>query len=118
MQQPADHVRIVEDDADISGLVQDFLEGEGYAVTILHDRRLETLQAAVDRVRPDCVLLDGEIPGSLGAAWADAAWRTASSAPVPVFMFTADRGATNEGETNTSDRSHAAGFSAVMGKPF
>jgi CheY-like chemotaxis protein len=38
--------------------------------------------------------------------------------PVPVVMFSVDRKATDEANENASERSRAAGFSAVVSKPF
>ena len=37
---------------------------------------------------------------------------------VPVILFSADRQATSEAECDESERSHAAGFSSVLSKPF
>jgi len=96
-------VLIVEDDADIANLLVDLLTDEGYAVALL---------------RPDCVLVDGAVPGSYGGSWADAAWMRAQEAAIPVIMFSADRGATTEAISNLSERSRAAGFAAVLPKPF
>ena len=42
----------------------------------------------------------------------------AQEAAVPVIMFSADRGATAEAVSNLSERSRAAGFVAVLPKPF
>ena len=109
---------IVEDDADIGNLISDLLTDEGYAVALLDSRREESVQDAVGRVRPDCVLLDGAVPGSYDGSWADAAWMRAQEAAVPVIMFSADRGATAEARLNLSERSRAAGFAAVLPKPF
>jgi len=38
--------------------------------------------------------------------------------PVPVIMFSASRGATDEARLNLSSCSQAAGFSGVIAKPF
>jgi DNA-binding response OmpR family regulator len=66
-------VLIVDDDADIAGLVEELLRDEGYVVEVLPDRSLESVRTAVERVRPDCVLLDGEVRGTFGSSWDDAA---------------------------------------------
>ena len=118
MSEPRNIILLVDDDADISHLVTELLQDEEYTVEILLDRNLETVRAAVERIRPDCVLLDGEIPGHFGGSWDDAAWMTALPAPVPVIMFSAEQQATDEAEANTTARSQAAGFSAVLAKPF
>src|SRR5687767_6918277 len=111
-------VLVVDDDKDITGVIEELLRDEGYAVTILRDRSLESVQATVKRLRPDCVLLDGEIPGLFGASWDDAAWMTAQALAVPVIMFSADRAATSEAQGRQTERSQAAGFSSILHKPF
>lgn len=118
MREPAGRVLVVDDDADIADLVEGFLSDEGYIVTTLHDRDLESVRAAVERLRPDCVLLDGAIPGVFGESWADAAWLAAMPAPVPVILFSADTQVTGEARINESTRSRAAHFSSVLPKPF
>src|SRR6185436_9767921 len=110
-------VLIVEDDADIGNLLVDLLTDEGYAVALLRERSGERVQDAVGQLRPDCVLLDGAVPGSYGGSWDDAAWMRAQEVAVPVIMFSADRGATAEAMSNLSERSRAAGFAAVLPKP-
>src|SRR4051794_34514225 len=111
-------VLVVDDDRDITDVIEELLKEEEYAVAILRDRSVESVQAAVKRLRPDCVLLDGEIPGLFGASWDDAAWMTAQALAVPVVMFSADRAATREAESRQTERSQAAGFSSVLRKPF
>jgi DNA-binding response OmpR family regulator len=111
-------ILVVDDDVDIASLVEEFLTEEGYAVSLLHGRALEGVEEAVERLHPDCVLLDGYFRGSFAASWAEAAWMSAQDAAVPVIMFSADRYATDEANRNESDRSHAAGFSSILLKPF
>ena len=111
-------VLIVEDDADIGSLLAELLTDEGYAVALLRSRSAESVQEAVGRLRPDCVLLDGAIPGRFDRSWDDAAWISAQTTPVPVIMFSADGAASDEAKANLSERSRAAGFAAVLPKPF
>jgi CheY-like chemotaxis protein len=118
MSGSAGRILVVDDDADIAALVGEVLEDEGYELATVRDRRLESVRAAVERLRPDCVLLDGVGRGAFGTSWADAAWMTGLPGPVPVVMFSADREATDEANKNESARSRAAGFSAVVSKPF
>ena len=109
---------VVDDDADIANLLEDFLTGEGYAVALLRSRRAESVEDAVGRLRPDCVLLAGAVPSSYGGSWAEAAWMSAQMAPVPVIMFSADAQVSSEARRNESERSQAAHFSSVLPKPF
>ena len=119
MREPVGRVLAADDDADIADLVEELLTDEGYIVTTLRDRDEESVRATVERLRPDCVLLDGDVPGNYGESWGDAAaWMTASPAPVPVIMFSADRRTTGEAWDDESERSQAAHFSSVLPKPF
>ena len=118
MGKAREMVLVVDDDNDIADLVEAFLTGEGYAVATLRDRNLESVQAAVERRRPDCVLLDGHARGSENTSWTEAAWMASQVDAVPVILFSADRQATSEAEQDESERSHAAGFSSVLPKPF
>ena len=118
MGKARETVLVVDDDNDIANLVEEFLISEGYAVTTLPGRNLESVQAAVERLRPDCVLLDGYARGRENTSWTEAAWMASQVDAVPVILFSADRQATSEAERGESERSHAAGFSSVLPKPF
>ena len=118
MREPVGRVLVVDDDADIADVVEQTLTDEGYAVTILADPNAEAIRTIVVELRPDCVLLDSDVPGAFGASWANAAWMAAQSQAVPVIMFSADRRATDEARADESERSHAAHFSSVLPKPF
>ena len=111
-------VLVVEHDAALAELVEAALTDEGYTVAVLSPALPDALHAAVGRLEPDCVLLDGEGPGGYGRAWGDAAWLRARGRRVPVVMFTVHAEAAAEGATGESARSRAAGFSAVLAKPF
>jgi DNA-binding response OmpR family regulator len=111
-------VLIIEDDEDIGNLLEELLTDEGYAVALLRSREAESVADAVERIGPDCVLLDGYVPGNYDASWADAAWMRAQEAAVPVIMFSADQRATAEAKMNLTERSQAAGFCSVLPKPF
>ena len=111
-------VLIVDDDSDIANIVEEVLSDDGYAVTILRDSRIEAIQALVAQLEPDCMLLDGGAGGGYGASWESAALMAARLPAVPVIMFTAHAEASAEAMENTSERSRAAGFAAVLPKPF
>jgi two-component system response regulator MprA len=114
----APHVLVIDDDPAIGATVKEILEDAGLAVTVLRPPPTAALCAAVARVAPDCVLLDGAGRGDYGPSWPAAAWLRARAHPVPVIMFSADRHATAEGRAGASARSRAAGFAAVLDKPF
>jgi two-component system response regulator MprA len=115
----APHVLVIDDDPAIGAIVQEILEEEGLAVTLLRPPpAAAALRAAVARLEPDCVLLDGAGRGDYGPSWPAAAWLRARAQPVPVIMFSADRRATAEGRAGASARSQTAGFAAILDKPF
>jgi CheY-like chemotaxis protein len=111
-------VLVVDDDDDIAELVQAVLTDEGYDVSVLARARPEELRAAVGRLEPDCILLDGGGPLGYGASWAEAAGLHARVRPVPVVMFTVHQAATREAGEGLSERSRAARFAAILPKPF
>jgi CheY-like chemotaxis protein len=111
-------VLVVEDDDDLGDLLRAVVTDAGYAAAILPDARPAAVRAAVDRLEPACVLLDGEGSHGYGASWEVAAGMRARPRPVPAVMFTADAGAAGEARAGTSARSRAAGFGAVLPKPF
>lgn len=117
-EHPIGTILVVEDDREIGELVEYVLTEEGFFVSLLEGARPEALRAAVDRLEPDCILLDGESPLGYGASWADAAWITTRERAVPVIMFTGHAAAVREAEDNTSVRSRGAGFTGVLPKPF
>jgi CheY-like chemotaxis protein len=111
-------VLIVDDDSDVAHLVEEVLSEDGYAVTILSDSRIDAIQDVVAQLEPDCMLLDGGVGSGYGASWESAALMAARHPAVPVIMFTAHAEASAEALENTSERSQAAGFAAVLPKPF
>lgn len=113
-------VLIVDNDRDIGELVRALLTDEGYDVSCLYEHGPNDLPAAVGRLEPDCVILDGEAGkgGDYGSSWGEAADLRARGRKVPVIMFTAHDGASTEAEAGESERARAAGFSSVIRKPF
>ena len=113
-------ILIVDNDRDISDLLKAILTDEGYEVTGLLEHERDDVIAAVGRIEPDCVILDGEsgAGGDYGGSWAEAASLQARGRKVPVIMFTAHTAASDEADADQSDRARAANFSAVLRKPF
>ena len=118
MDRVGHKVLIVDDDEDIATLVDEVLSEEGYAVTILRDARIEAIQEAVAQLQPDCMLLDGGVGSGYGESWRSAALMAARIPAVPVVMFTAHAPDFDEATENTSERSQAAHFVALLPKPF
>lgn len=59
-----EHILVVDDDIHIGNLLQEALEGEGYQVSRAYSGTEAAL--ALDRVRPDLILLDLMLPGLSG----------------------------------------------------
>jgi CheY-like chemotaxis protein len=111
-------VLLVDNDQDIRDLVQAVLTDEGYEVTTLGETGHDAIAAAVGRVEPDCILLDGAEGTAFGDSWTAAAYLSMRSRSVPSVMFTAHSRAVTEARDLASDRAMAAHFTAVVPKPF
>ena len=112
------HVLVIDDDEDLAPLLRGVFTEEGWRVSVVADTNVETVRAAVDRLEPDCILLDGAGQGDFGRSWLDAAAIHERERPIPVVMFSVDGRATDEALKGTSARSVRAGFAAVLPKPF
>jgi CheY-like chemotaxis protein len=112
-------VLVVDNDENIAELIMAILTDEGYAVTTLTETDHDAIAEGVGRLEPDCILLDGAGSGpEFGGSWAAAAYYSNRARPVPTIMFTAHADAVHEAREGTSARARAAGFAAVVGKPF
>ena len=109
---------VVDDDPVVGNLVHTLLTEEGYAASVLSAVTTEAIRSAVDRLEPDCLLLDSRGPLDYGESWHDAAWAHARTRAVPVVMFTASASAVQEAGAGESARSQEAGLFAVVAKPF
>ena len=111
-------VLVIDYDRDIGELVEAVLSDAGYTVSCLYQMQPEVIQAAVGRLEPDCVLLDGSEVTDYGHSWEAARQLHVRERPVPVVMFTTNVRAVEEARAEATRRSRAAGLSAVIAKPF
>lgn len=83
-QRAQDHVLIIEDDERLAGLTRDYLEANGFRVTVEEDgaRGVERIFA----IQPDLVILDLMLPGEDGLSICR---RVRSEYPGPILMLTA-----------------------------
>jgi len=81
------HVLVVDDDAAVREYVGDLLELEGYEVGFAADG-VSALEA-IDRERPDCVVLDVMMPGLSGHEVLARVRQADGGADLPVVMLTA-----------------------------
>jgi CheY-like chemotaxis protein len=118
--QMADPLRVllVDNDADITELVSAILSDEGYEVVGQHDTDHEAIAAAVGKLEPDCILLDGAEGPAFGNSWTEAAYLSRRARAVPSVMFTAHAHAVAEARERTTERAVAADFAAIVPKPF
>jgi signal transduction histidine kinase len=113
----SNNVLVVEDDVGLSKLVGGLLDDAGYRPVTIADHAL--IGAAVERWLPRLVILDGEVRSSgEGRSWEDAVAIRRAHPDIPVLMFSADSDDLAEAQAGTSDRSRAASFAGVVGKPF
>jgi signal transduction histidine kinase len=113
----SNNVLVVEDDVALSKLVGGLLDEAGYRPVTIADHAL--IGAAVDRWQPRVVILDGEVRDSgKGRSWDDAVAIRRAHPDLPVLMFSADTDDLEEARARTSDRSRAASFAGIVGKPF
>jgi CheY-like chemotaxis protein len=111
------NVLVVEDDVNLSKLVGGLLDEAGFSAVTIADHAL--IGAAVDRWHPRLVILDGEIRSSgEGRSWDDAVAIRRAHPDLPVLMFSADDDDLAEARAGTSERSRAASFAGIVGKPF
>jgi DNA-binding NtrC family response regulator len=117
---PRDAARIlvIDDDHDVGEVVTAILSDEGYEVTTLDHISDEAVRAAIGRLEPDCILLDGAEATEYAESWVTAAEVSHRQRPIPTVMFTAHATDAAEAVEAKSERSAEAGFSAVLRKPF
>ncbi len=111
-------VLLVDNDPGIRDLVHAVLTDEGYEVHALAETDHEAIAAAVGRIEPDCILLDGAHGPGFGDSWGSAAYLATRARAVPTVMFTAHTRAVHEAREGTTERARAARFAAVVPKPF
>ncbi len=111
-------VLVIDDDAGVRDVVPAILGDEGYDVSMLDHLADAAVRAAIDRIEPNCILLDGAEAIGYAKAWTTAADMRRRARPIPTVMFTAHVLDAAEAERATSERAVAAGFAAVLCKPF
>ncbi len=79
-----DHVLIVDDDAEIRGLLGEYLRKQGYRATAVADGK--GLRAAMEKSRPDVIVLDLMLPGEDGLALCR---DLRARSEIPIIMLTA-----------------------------
>jgi CheY-like chemotaxis protein len=110
---------VIDNDLDIAEVARAVLTDEGYQVSVLADLTADAIAAAVGRLEPDVVLLDGEShSGRYGSSWEQAAALSKRTRRVPVVMFSAHGIDVDEARLGTSARSRAADFAGIVPKPF
>lgn len=117
-ERAAARILVIDDDRDVCEVVTAILSDEGYEVTTLELISDETVRAAIGRVEPDCILLDGVEAEEYAEAWATAAEVSQRLRPIATVMFTAQSTDAAEASLATSERALAARFVAVLRKPF
>lgn len=96
----APKVLVVDDEEDIVAYLVTVLEDHGYRAAGEHD--VAAARAAIQRERPDLILLDIMMPGKSGLSLYQEIRRHEETSPIPVFIMT--------GHSGEED------FAALMGK--
>ena len=78
------HILVVDDDAEIRSLLQEYLQKHGYRVTAVADGR--TLRSTMATAHPDLVILDLMLPGEDGLTLCR---DLRARSEVPIIMLTA-----------------------------
>jgi two-component system OmpR family response regulator len=84
MNDPQDHILVVDDDAEIRSLLGDYLRKNGYRATAVADGK--AMWTALARGKVDLVVLDLMLPGDDGLTLCR---KLRSEAETPVIMLTA-----------------------------
>jgi CheY-like chemotaxis protein len=111
-------VLIVDNDPVMAQVVGEILGDEGYQIKMLLDVSPTAVQTSVAQLQPSCVVLDGSGHDDYGESWETAAWLQQRTPPVPTIMLTGHRSCTKEARARETPRSQAAGFVAILEKPF
>jgi len=110
MEQRPNVVLVVDDNAANRALAQATLEDEGYRVILAASG--ESGIAAFLAGKPDCVLLDIQMPGMDGITVCQRIRDAPGGADVPIVFLTAQR------DVDTFDRAQIAGGDDFLTKPF
>ena len=84
MEHSAPRILLVDDDVALASMLREFLELQGFSVTLAHDA--ETGLALLDSDTPDLLVLDVMLPGISGF---EALKRLRQRHDLPVVMLTA-----------------------------
>ena len=103
-------VLIVEDDADIGGLIAHYLEKAGYGSELV--RNGGAALARVEAFQPDLLILDLMLPGLSGIEICTALRASARTSAMPIIMLTA------RGEESERIHGLEVGADDYMTKPF
>jgi two-component system OmpR family response regulator len=102
MERP-DHVLVVDDDAEIRKLLGEYLQRNGFRVSLANDGR--EMRRSLEQTRPDIVVLDLMLPGDSGLTLC----RVRADSSLPVIMLTARQEVVASSSGDGAD---------VVGKPF
>lgn len=103
-------VLLIEDEPNIIEAIRFILSRDGWIVETHADGA--SAVAAVDRKRPDIIILDVMLPGKSGFDILRELRADPDHAALPILMLTA------RGQKKDRDMAQAAGVSAFMTKPF
>jgi two-component system OmpR family response regulator len=81
---PQDHILVVDDDAELRNLLREYLQKNGYRVTVAADGK--AMWTALDHAQPDIIVLDLMLPGDDGLTLCR---NLRARSAIPIIMLTA-----------------------------
>lgn len=110
MRRETPSILLVEEEPTLAELTAFRLELLGYIVTCVHSA--EEALAAVDRQRPDVIVLDLFLPGIDGLELANRLSNDPRTSDIPLMAFSAD------GDLSRVQRAYAAGVKEYLLVPY
>lgn len=101
-------ILVIEDDVTVSKMLEDYLESEGYSVSVAQNGALAL--HSIDLRRPDAIILDLMLPVITGAEVAKRLRLDPDTRDIPILSVTAVEGSEDLAEILMVD--------AVVSKPF
>lgn len=111
-------VVVLDDDRDVADVIQTILIDEGFAVSCLYGPDAETMQLAIKKLAPDCVILDGGGKKPADDVWTVARFLAEHQPVIPTVLLTGDQRNREEAMLGESERARSSSVTATVAKPF
>lgn len=78
-------ILVAEDDKDLANVIQDYLEGQGHRVVVVHDGTQVVLKAMEHR--PHLIIMDIMMPGAYGSTAYEALQKEPNTKDIPILFI-------------------------------